>query len=347
MVPKARVLPLSEPVGSRRGLHIGAAVALVAGGTAFGALYTYFGVSEILAASSEIGWGLLAFVAFMAVIVAADTGAWRVLMPGRRPTSFARLAWMRVVASSVNRLLPAAGVGGELIRARLLAKSGMAGAKAGASVVVDLTAGIMTLTLFATSGVIVLALSGVGDETAAAPIAIGLIALAGIAISFYAAQRRGLFLGLAHLLERFSTGAAWLEFTGGMRALDQAVSTLYRRRRRITLCAMLRLTAWLLGVIDIWLLFWLLGLPIALDQAFVLETALQAAIAAGFAIPGALGLAEGGMVAAAALVGVPAEAALAAALIRRVRDLLVGVPVILAWQYLEGRWLAERAGGRG
>ena len=43
------------------------------------------------------------------------------------------------------------------------------------------------------------------------------------------------------------------------------------------------------------------------------------------------------------LFGLPSEAALALSLLKRARDIAIGVPVLLSWQLVEGRrTLAER-----
>ena len=57
---------------------------------------------------------------------------------------------------------------------------------------------------------------------------------------------------------------------------------------------------------------------------------------ASFAIPGALGAQEGGLIVLCAIFGVPPEAALALSLVKRIPDLVIGVPGLLAWQAMEG-----------
>jgi uncharacterized membrane protein YbhN (UPF0104 family) len=75
---------------------------------------------------------------------------------------------------------------------------------------------------------------------------------------------------------------------------------------------------------------------------------MQAIRGAAFAIPSALGAQEGGLVALCAIFGVPAEAAIAMSLIKRVPDLVFGVPALLGWQILEGRALhGQPAGSKG
>ena len=46
---------------------------------------------------------------------------------------------------------------------------------------------------------------------------------------------------------------------------------------------------------------------------------------------------DGALIAVCAIFGVPAEIALAMALIKRVPDLVLGAPALLGWQALEGR----------
>jgi hypothetical protein len=55
-----------------------------------------------------------------------------------------------------------------------------------------------------------------------------------------------------------------------------------------------------------------------------------------------LGIQEGSFVALGALVGMPPDVALATSLASRVREIVSGVPGLVAWQYVEGRGLWRR-----
>jgi hypothetical protein len=68
----------------------------------------------------------------------------------------------RWIGSSVNGLLPTAQVGGEIVRADLLSRVGVAGPAAAASVVVDLTAGLATQLAFVLCGIGLLVAAGAG-----------------------------------------------------------------------------------------------------------------------------------------------------------------------------------------
>jgi uncharacterized membrane protein YbhN (UPF0104 family) len=79
----------------------------------------------------------------------------------------------------------------------------------------------------------------------------------------------------------------------------------------------------------------LLGHPVSFADALVIESLAQALRNVGFMLPGALAAQEGAIIGAAALVGVPPAAALAAALVRRTREVLFALPGLVAWHRSE------------
>jgi len=69
----------------------------------------------------------------------------------------------------------------------------------------------------------------------------------------------------------------------------------------------------------------------------VLESLGQAVRSAAFAVPGALGIQEGGFILLGSLFGLPSTAALSLSLVKRLPDLAIGLPGLAAWQMLEFR----------
>ena len=64
---------------------------------------------------------------------------------------------------------------------------------------------------------------------------------------------------------------------------------------------------------------------------------LSAAVgSAAFLIPGALGVKEGGIMVIGNFIGISPEVALALALVKRVRELLIGIPGLITWLVAEG-----------
>lgn len=312
-------------------------IGLLAGLALFAGLLISQDAGKVLAVLALAGWGLLLIAFVHLAVVVANAMSWRALLgrAGRRP--LLRLAWMWWIGTSINTLLPVAQMGGELVRARLLARSGVPGALAGATVVVGLTASVLALLIFAAAGAAFLAAAPVeGGGGQAAGLLAGLVAFGCLLLGFYLAQRGGLFLRLARALERLAGGREWLALTGGAAALDRAILALYRDWRAFLACCLWRFAAYLAGIAEVWLALYSLGHPVSLAVAFTLESLGQAVRGAGFAVPGALGVQEGGFLALGALLGLPGEVALALSLVKRVRELLLGLPGLAAWQVEEG-----------
>ena len=131
-------------------------------------------------------------------------------------------------------------------------------------------------------------------------------------------------------------------FAGRAEAIDEAIVATYRRRFALSRSSLLRLVGWFSGVGEVWLATHVLGNPLSLLDSFILESLSTGVRGAAFMVPGALGAQEGGMVLFGALVGLPADLALAVSLAKRVRELTIGSPGLAAWQWIEGRRLLSR-----
>jgi uncharacterized membrane protein YbhN (UPF0104 family) len=78
-----------------------------------------------------------------------------------------------------------------------------------------------------------------------------------------------------------------------------------------------------------------MGFPVTVNEAVVIESLVQAVRGAAFAIPGALGAQEAGMILLCGIFEIPPDQALALSLIKRATDLVVGVPGLVLLQILE------------
>ncbi len=74
-----------------------------------------------------------------------------------------------------------------------------------------------------------------------------------------------------------------------------------------------------------------MGHPVSPAAGFVIESFGMMARSAAFAVPGALGVQEGGFMLAAGLFGLSAEAAVALSMVKRLRELIVGTAGIAVW----------------
>jgi uncharacterized protein (TIRG00374 family) len=129
----------------------------------------------------------------------------------------------------------------------------------------------------------------------------------------------------------------------GTSAFREALHHLYRRRRRVALSVVLHLFGWCASGLWLWLVFQVLGKPIAPASAIAIQSLLEALRSATVFIPAAVGVQEAGYAALGALFGFAPETGVAVSLLRRARDIAVGVPVLLAWQAVEARRIGGRA----
>jgi len=303
---------------------------LIVGLALFTALLAAHGASDVVAALRTAGIGLLAVAAFHLLPMLADALGWRRLLPGELRPPVRTVLWARWIGESVNGLLPVLQVGGNIVKAGLLARAGVGGPLAGASVVVDVTLVMLTQVIFTLLGLALLLLH-LGGHPLALPVAVGVVVMGSIVAAFYAAQRQGVFGALAQLLAKLGRGR-WVSLVAGGDAIDASVALLYRQRRTIASASAWHLVSWIVGVGEVWLALSFLGHPVSLSSAVMLESLGQAVRAGAFAVPGALGVQEGGYVMLGRVLGLSPEIALALSLTKRVRELLLGVPGLIAWQ---------------
>lgn len=316
-------------------------LALVLGLAVAVALVVWQGAGEVVRALAGAGWEVVWVVPLWIVPLALATEAWRVLFPPARPIGYPFALHASWVGFGVNWLLPVAMVGGEAAKVRLMHRRGIDAGLGAATVVVDKTVQVGTQVLFALLGLSLLGGRYAGGEIVL-PAAVAVVLLSVGTWAFYRIQMRGIFGALAGALERLLPRSLPGEpLDVDPRWVDRTVREIYRDPGRWA-----RSLAWRMGfrVIwagEVWLALRLLGHPVGVVEALIVESLGQAGRAAGFLIPGGLGAQEGAVMAAGAAVGVGPEAALALALVKRIREIGVGLPALVAWQLEEG-WSALR-----
>jgi glycosyltransferase 2 family protein len=118
----------------------------------------------------------------------------------------------------------------------------------------------------------------------------------------------------------------------------QSISLIWRKRGVILRYLFFWQTLQCLAVsFEIWLALSFLGARISFAQAVVLESLIQALSSAAFFVPGALGVQEGGFVLIGGALGLDPSMCLALAGARRLRDLVIFIPGLFAWQVAAAR----------
>ncbi len=261
--------------------------------------------------------------------------AWRALLPPAHRAPIPQMMLLRWYREAANALLPAGAIIGQAAAARLLARTGVPGNMAGATATVDITLEAVSQLFFTLAGIGLL-VAGRESGGLAGFAAAGLgIALAGAAAMVLVQRSLPLQL-IERLLARLSR--RWPSIKpDAIRDFQAAILALHADWPRLAAAILFHTVSWVLGAVEIAAVLWLLGHPVSLADALVIEALAQALRNVGFLLPGALAVQEGAIIAAGALVGVPPAAALAAALVRRSREVVFSIPGLLAWQRAEVR----------
>src|SRR2546427_3780595 len=114
------------PMSPRRSTTKRLAYAGLASGLAlFTALIAWEGVREVARTLASAGMGLVWVTLFHLAPLAASALGWYALFGTTTRPPFRTFAWARWIAESINQLLPALHVGGNIVRAPLLTRRGV------------------------------------------------------------------------------------------------------------------------------------------------------------------------------------------------------------------------------
>jgi putative membrane protein len=306
------------------------------------AIAGYVGFDAVFAALSRVGWrGFAVLYGYSALPYAVLGLAWFLLNRGEPLRRLPIFVWARIVRESAGELLPFSHVGGLVIGARAAIERGVSSVAAFSTVVVDVTTELIAQLGFVGLGLGLLALrlgAHSGHENLLSA-ALGGFAVTGVgAVAFIVAQRRGGNL-LRRFIERFLPTAA----TGAGRVVD-AIEDLYRCPLRVLAAVVLHIVSWVVSAIGVWLALRLAGIGVGLTPVLAIESLVSAVRSAAFFAPMGIGVQEATYTLLGPLFGLGPELALAVSLLKRARDLAIGIPALLIWQGLEGTRLVKGNG---
>jgi len=320
----------------------GVITALLAGIVAAVYLVWSIGFDAVFGAVARAGFGGLAVLCLYALLVFVSLAfSWHFLLPlaHRRPVRELYIA--RLVRDSIAEISPFSPVGGMVAAARLMILKGMSASYAAASVAADATTEAMAQVVFLAFGLgwgftQFQHLQGSGPLTEAM-IAVLLLAVPGIALLIFL-QKKG--AGFAEkIAARF-----FPQVREGV-SFRAAIEDLYDSPSRLAASAALHLLAWIGAGGGTWIAFRLVGGQISLPNAIALEALLCTIRSIAAFVPAAIGVQEAGYAMLAPLFGLPAEMGLAVSLLKRAREIVLGVPALLYWQGFESRKALEATNG--
>ena len=304
-------------------------------------LLSYFGLDNVTAAVGRIGWAEFAVIVLWQFLLFAILGiAWYAITPQGGARHAGVLIWARMVRDASGNCLPFSQLGGFVFGSRAATLMGMSWVTATATTVVDVTAEFLAQIAFAAIGLGIL-LARAPDSALAIPVEIGL-ALAVIGCVAFVFLQNGASNVFAKLGRVIASGR--LEDAKDRVAVLQAeLGLIYGHTGRLVLGFTVHLIGWLAAGAAGWIAYRALGVPSDFDDVLAIEALLSALAAAAFLVPVNAGVQEAGYAGLGAIFGVPPELSIGVSLVRRARDIVVGVPILLLWQALEVRRLRAAA----
>lgn len=308
-----------------------AVIAVLGGALAFFILRG-IGIKSVLSAVTAVGWRgfaiLLLYQLGQFVVLGA---AWHVLVPR---AGLPVLVWARMVRDATSELLPFSHLGGIVLGARAATARGLPQPMAYGSIVTDITMELSAQIAFTAGGIAVL--TSVIPHTQLEPslassATFGLITIVVSFAGFAAFQRYGRAF-TTKLISRLLPNA--VPFT---ESVALCIREIYRKPARVGLSALLHCAGWLASALSTWIALLLMGIHIAVWPVIAIESLVCAVRSVAFWMPNGLGVQELAYAGIAPVFGVGAEIGLAVSLLKRARDIAIGVPTLLLWHLAEGR----------
>jgi glycosyltransferase 2 family protein len=274
----------------------------------------------------KVGWlGVSAIPALFCATWLPEIVAFGLIMPRRVVTAgWVWSLWLvNMVGEAFNVLLPLGSLGGEPAKALLLKRHYKVPLPEGTSTMflMQTMMGIAEAP-FALIGVVLVLRSHVLSPELAEAMAIAALVLAMLmALAIVALHMRWLNIALRRF-ERSRWGGKLAHVVEALDDVEQQMFTFVRRHPKRFASALIFFFAnWVGGALEVWLVLYLIGTPVPLAHAWVIESAVVLIRSSTFFIPAHLGSLEAVTVLVTAAFTGSNEVGLALALVRRAREL--------------------------
>ncbi|MDF7674526.1 lysylphosphatidylglycerol synthase domain-containing protein [Acetobacteraceae bacterium ESL0709] len=309
------------------------------------------GIGPIKTALAKVGFsGFFILVALQLLINLGLGLSWKGSVP---EMSWRRLTIARFVRDAAGSCLPFSQLGGMIagLKATIPTPPTVDGqnsspkigwAESIAANIVDITCETLAQIIF----ILLALLCLLGHQEAGQfifPLIIGLVLLsAGIGGFIWTQQRSGNILKKIGLFLSRHIAAGWEEsFHNHTDSFQTALEKLWDNPRHIACGAFLHLVLWLSSAVVTWTALYFLGVSVTIFDAIAIEGVVCGMMTVGFLVPGSLGVQEGAYMALGLVFGISTDISFSLSLLRRGRDIVIGVPVLLLWQLSEIRHLKK------
>lgn len=304
----------------------------------FKALYLLIGVAllvvvllhidgaEVVALVGDVGWGLAVVLGLYFVAFSIDSLTWHLTLTSipLNAKGVYRTWKVRLVGESFNAVMPAAGMGGEPIKAALLKTHyGVGYGEATASIILARTINLIALVLFLVIGFAFMLGSPALPVSYKAMAGAGLAVLGFGTLVVFAVQRLQIASLAGSRLSQWRFANRVERVLHHIFEMDARLVRFYTdHRQRFAWAALWAFLNWVLGAVEIYYALYFLGHPVSFVDAWIIEAVAQLVRTATFFIPASIGAQEGGfLLVCAAMTGAP-SLGVAVAVVRRIREVV-------------------------
>jgi len=301
------------------------AVLATAGLAVLAAVVYGTGIRDIWRHIAALGWAAPLILVPSTIRTLVDAAALGVALPrghGTPHIPLMRLNLLRLAGEAINDTTPTGYLGGEPVKAHLITRYGVATTDAVVAVMVAKTAIIASQIVFVVMG---LAMYVLNRQDLSHPVAAAAaLAALGLAVIFalVEAQRRGVVTACARLAAHlFPRSTLVTRLSAHARGIDDRLAVLYGQDFRVFLASSaLHFAGWLIGVAEVCLILALIGVPVGLASAFIIESLSGTIRALSFLIPATIGVQEVGGAVICQMVGVAGAPGMTLMLLKRARE---------------------------
>ena len=300
---------------------------LLAGVVLFGLILAKINLQLLFEQIKNIGLGgALVVMLIYSIYFAADSLSWQITI-NKVPFSYAwfiRCYGVRMVGEAYNNITPAASLGGEPLKAWLLKANWQVPlTDSSVALIVSKTTSMFTLVLFVALGMLFSFNHPSFSYEAKQNAALGFFLIVAFTFVFFLIQKLKLLSAFTYRLARKFKKRYFDQLLIVSERIDQQFERFYSvEKSRLVYSALFASVNSLMGVVEIYFIFYFLGHPLSLQEAWMLECFVQLVRTLTFFIPAGIGTQEGAFFVGAGMLTGIASLGIAAALVRRARDIL-------------------------
>ena len=293
-----------------------------------------FGSAKVWLDLRSIGWGFTVIVALEVLVSGINARAWWYTLPrATRRGCFPRLFLVQLAGSALNDTIPGAPLGGEPVKVLLL-KEQFPPSVTTASLLSAKLAQALGRALFVILGMLAASWSLEFERLPVQSLAVGFVLTAAGVGAFMALQIRGFSGAARRASARLRFLGSWVErLEHGLGRVDEHLQELYSSRPWDFVASVaLGLAGLCVGIVQIWLVMGWIGLTQDWLSSLTIEAFSVLVGFVGFAVPGSLGVQEGGKLLIFAALGLPVSAGLAVGVafrLNNIANLVIGLAVFV------------------